>query len=154
MKFASIPVAWVDKAGKLINDTTQWLQSVLDRVQVAPQQVGRVSITGKHATIATTAIPAPALSAGVYRASYTMAVTTVGSVTSSLTVTIGWTSNAQAMSETFAPLTSNALTSEQNGQIVMSVDGNTSLTYGVAYVSNAANTCHYNFWIGVEALPS
>ena len=152
---AAVPRANVviDAAKRLNVYWDRWLQTIVTALNLTAQQIGTVTLTGQHATIATTAIPTPTLTAGLYRLSYTMRVTTVGSVSSSLTPTFGWTSGGVACSQAGAALTGNLTTSQQNGTLVLKVDAGTTVSYALLYASNAADSMLFTVDIRLAALP-
>ena len=159
MALAPIPRTqpWIGESNTISRSVDQWLQQLVAAVNASPQQVGAVAVTGAHASIGSTAIPlAPpqtTLPAGTYRATYSAAVTTVGTVSSSLTVTLGWTYGGVAFSQSGAALTGNLTTSQQNGSVLLTIDAATAVTYSTTYASNSAGSMHYALTIALEALP-
>ncbi len=82
-----------------------------------------------------------------------MWITTVGSVSSDLTFTASWTNNLQTFSQSGAVMNGNLLTTQQNGSFTFSIDASSTVTYGIVYNSNAANTMHYSYQVNLEQLP-
>jgi hypothetical protein len=148
---------WVGQSATLTLQADQWLQALVAAVNSSPQQIGGAELVGAHASVSPTAIPltppATTLVPGTYRASYTTVITTAASVSSSLTVTLGWTFGGVAFSQSGAPLTSNTTTSQQNGSVVMTVDARTAVTYSLTYASSGSPAMHYQCSVVLEALP-
>jgi len=156
MKIAGIPITqWIEKtSGALTGPVTRWMQSLVDSVNSTTQQVATVSDSDQHATIAPTAFPASAtLPGGLYRVTYAMWITTVGSVSSDLTFTVSWTNNLQTFSQSGALMNGNTLTTQQNGSFTFSIDASSSVTYGIVYNSNAANTMRFAYTTNLESVP-
>lgn len=131
----------------------QWfLKSLLPRVQSAPTVLKSVTVSGQNTSIGTTALPTGVLASGQYRVSYYARVTAVGSVTSSLTVTIGWTESGIALTFSGSAITSNLTTSVQTGTAMITVDQASAVTYATTYASNAAGTMHYTLTVVLEQL--
>lgn len=155
MKLASIPrngQKWLDEAtGWLSRGVDQWLQALIDVVSASAQGQGKLVQSSAYTSIAATAIPTQGLTAGLYRVSYDVSLLTPASVSSSLTVTLGWTYNGSARSQTFAALTSNVASSQQGGVYAMQIDSATSVTCAVAlaYVGTVPS---YSFAASLEAL--
>lgn len=146
-------VQMLTKVGLVAADWADWFLALLTRVNANTEILKSVELTDQHATIAATAIPTGQLAAGYYRVSYTMQKTTADGVSSSLTLTLGWTS-AGAKTQAFAALTLDTTAAQQNGSIVVRSDANGSLTYAIVYASNTADRMRFRFTVFVEALPT
>lgn len=157
MALAGLPRtnALVTAAKGAITDVwDRWMQALASAVDATTQLVGSpASERGAHASVTATALPTGALAAGLYRVSSLMQVTQVAAVSSSLTLTIGWTSQAQSFSSTGAALTANTLTTQQNGTVLMTIDAGTSITYAIAYVSSGTPAMQYLYNVRAERLP-
>lgn len=129
-----------------------YLLSLQNVGQASPQILQETSVEAQTAAITTTPLALPAISAGFYRVSVYYVTTTAAGVSSSLTVTIGWTDNAQPTSRAFPALVNGALASNGGGDFLIHTDDNSPITYAVAYASNAANQMAYNLGVIVEAL--
>ena len=142
-------------ATRLVTDVwDRWLQGLLAAVNRTTQLVGTVvTLSAQHAAVTTTDVPTGALAGGVYRLSYVLQVTQAASVSSSVTVTAGWTANAQTFSVAGATLTANTLTTQDNGSLLMNVDAGTPITYAVAYTSSGSTALQYSLSVRAEQLP-
>lgn len=129
-----------------------YLLSLQNVGQASPQILQETSVEAQTAAIATTPLALPGISAGFYRVSVYYVTTTAAGVSSSLTVTIGWTDNAQPTSRSFPALVNGALASNGGGDLLIHTDDNSPITYAAAYASNPANQMAYNLGVIVEAL--
>jgi hypothetical protein len=73
-------------------------------------------------------------------------------VSSSLTVTLGWTSGGQALTLVGAAMTGDALTTVQTGSATVEKDANASITYATAYASNTPDKMRYSLTVAAELL--
>lgn len=91
---------------------------------------------------------------GLYRVSWYLRKTVADGVSSSLTLTLGWTESGLAVTEAEAALTTDTITAQQSGSKVVWADGATDLTYQVAYASNTPAKMNYRLDVSVESLAS
>lgn len=89
---------------------------------------------------------------GWYRISYIARVTVPDGVSSSLTVTVGWTESAQALTLSGTAITGDAVTSVQSGTLFVYADAACDLTIATAYASNTANKMTYSLRATAEWL--
>jgi hypothetical protein len=130
-----------------------WLQDVIvPRVQTAPELRTAVVLTAQNASIGATPIPLASVNAGRYRISFYARVTTVDAVSSSLTITLGWSESGVALTQSGAAMTGNAITTTQSGSIVVQSDANAPLTYSTLYASNTPGAMQYRLSIVCESL--
>ena len=145
--------ALVDKKGMLSEVWAQFLQTQFGLVFSSPANLSPQSITEQNASIGTTSLPLGSVNAGLYGIRVYAQITTVATTSSSLAVTIGWTSQGQTLSQTFPALTGNSLTTFGSGSLPMIfVDAGSAITYSTTYASNAAGEMKYNLWIYTERL--
>lgn len=131
----------------------QWLTKLVAAVNAAPSEVGTVSLTAQAATIPTTTLPTPVLGAGLYRLTAYLRVTQAATVSSSLTLTLGWTDGAVACTSTQAALIGNTTSTTQATSLVVHADAASLITDQVTYVSVGATPMQYALYVRVEALP-
>ena len=98
-----------------------------------------IGATGLTAALSTTTIWTT-LAAGDYQVGYYIQKTAPDGVSSSLTVTLGWTANGQALTRVFSALTLDSLAANQGEPIQVYADGLTDITIAVAYASNTPGT--------------
>lgn len=131
-----------------------WLNKLVAGVNATEQQAGTVALTAQVASITTTAVPIQKLTAGLYRLSYYMRKTVAASVSSSLTVTLGWTDGGVALTQAFAALTTNTTAAFQQDSILIRSDADpASISYAVLYASSGT-AMQYRFSLSVEAVPA
>ena len=131
----------------------KWFNAIAGQVAASPQQQPTpVSKTGQNAAIGTTTLNLGSTTAGVYRVSYYARITTAGSVSSSLTVTIGWTDHSVAVTGSGAAMTGNTTTTFQSNSVMFYSDANTPITYSTAYAANAASSMQYELYVVLEAV--
>lgn len=131
---------------RFLNELRQLLSS-------AAQQLGIVNLSDQDAAVATTAIPTPTLTEGLYRVSFSARITRAATTSSSVGVTLGWTTNSTSCSQVFAPITGNTLASQTSDDISVSIDSATTITYALSYSSVGATTMRYGFDVWVEQIP-
>lgn len=129
-----------------------YLQTLQTVGQAAPQILQETAVQAQTAAITTTPITLPGISAGFYRVCVYFVITIAAAVSSSLTVTIGWTDNGNPSSRVIPALTTNTLGANGGQDMTIHVDNNSPITYAVAYASNAANQMTYNIGIVVEQM--
>jgi hypothetical protein len=149
------PLLQLDLDGKptpyLSADWYLWFFAQANRVQQAPPVLGTpTSLTSQSASIGTTALTLPALSGGVYRVSWYARITTAATVSSSLTVTIGFTETAITLSTSGSAITGNTTTTTQSGSVLLQIDAASSLTYSTTYASVGATSMVYRLSLTCE----
>ena len=112
---------------------------------------GSVTKTGQTASLATTAV-LTLTSSGWYRISTYARVTSPDGVSSSLSVTVGWTENAQALTKTSAAMTGDTVTTGQSTETPVYADASTDLTVATTYASNTPNLMVYEVMAIAEQL--
>ena len=131
----------------------RWFQASVFNVLSSTPTVfsARVGLVAQNASIGTTNIPLPAISAGQYIVSYYARITTPAGVSSSLTVNLGWTESSIPLLFSGAAMTGNTITTVQSGSQMIIADGNTPITYSTTYASNAANAMQYRLTVIVQS---
>lgn len=130
----------------------KWLLSVTDRVQANPQVVKHVALTLQSAAIGATPLDLGVVAPGAYRLTYYTRIMTPGSINSSVTVTLNWTDGGVVQTFTGAAMTGNLTTTTQTGTLLVVVDQATTISYSVAYASNAAGM-QYSVTVIAEQIP-
>lgn len=129
-----------------------YLQTLETRSNAAPQILQEVGLQTQTASIVTTPITLPALSAGFYRVSVYAVITVVAAVNSALQVVISWTDNGNPSTQSTVILATNGLGDTISTAFPIHVDNNSPISYSVNYASNVANQMTYNLGVIVEAL--
>jgi hypothetical protein len=131
----------------------EWATSLLAGLGTAPSLVHHVAVTGKTAAIGTTSIPTGTLSAGVYRLSWQLRITSAAGVSSAIQITLGWTSHSVA--HTYVGTTVNGNTTathESAPPLLIAVDAGSPVTYAISYASNPASAAVYAADVILEAV--
>lgn len=129
----------------------QWLLSLTGRIQASPNLQSPATIAASSSAVGITPLAA-SISGGSYRLTYYARIITPASVSSSLTVTIGWTDGGIAQSFSFPAITGNTTTTTDSQTRVVRADQATSLTYAIGYASVGGTAMQYDLVIGREAL--
>ncbi len=135
--------------------TREWrnyLQTLQNVGQASPQILQETSKVAQTASIATTPLTLPSISAGYYRVSVYELITAAAVTSSSLQVTIAWTDQALAVTRTLPAITSNLLAASDGTSFPIHVDNASPITYTVTYASNGAGQMTYNLGVLVEQL--
>lgn len=125
-------------------------QAIRDSMVRTPTEA-RISDSGQSAALATTTIRTTTLQAD-YEVGYYIQKTTADGVSSSLTVTLGWTANGVAQTRAFAALTTDTTGANQSAVIPILADALTDITIAIAYASNTPGTMRYLYRAAVKRL--
>lgn len=129
-----------------------WLDTLRGRVDDSPQAVETVTLpVTSHAAISATPILVT-LTAGLYRVSWYLRITTAAGTSSSVTVTIGWTETAVPLTFSGPAVTGNTTSTVQSQTFLLRSDGAAPITYAVAYASNPAGIATYRLDVVVESV--
>lgn len=107
--------------------------------------------TGLSASVGTTAV-LTTKSQGYYRLAYSVRITQTASVSSSLTVTLGWFETSVSVTLSGAAVTGNLTTSAQSGSVVVRADASSDLTYATTYASVGGTPMQYRIDVTAEKL--
>ena len=113
--------------------------------------LARITDSGLTDALATTAIKTTTVGAD-YAVSYYIRKTTADGVSSSLTVTVGWTENGVAQTRVFAALTTDTTGANQSATVPIYADAATDITIEVAYASNTPNQMAWLYRANVQQL--
>lgn len=144
----------IGKDAKIDEDWDQYLQRWLQAINSTTQQFSSASDTSIATSVATTDFPSSDnLPGGLYQVTYAMWLTQAATVNSSLTFTVSWVNNTQTFSQSGAALTTNTVTSQQNGTLTFNIDPHTAVSYTVTYASAGATAMTYSFDARLSMLP-
>lgn len=150
---------WVDKVkgelGKesfpLSQEAINWLLSLTNSVNAAPQQIGQfIDLTGQNDAIAPTSLDDGDLSTGLYELSIWSRVEVVDAVSSSVQVTITYTSGGVVQTFVGTNVNGNTTTSKSQQSVPIWIDAGTTITFETAYASNTPNTMEYQLAISLQ----
>ena len=137
-------------------EIVDWLIEQQRQVDRAPTKIGSTTpLTAQGGSIAATPVPMPELTAGRYVVHVYARITRAGSVSSSLTVTIGWTDGGVNCTRASAALTTNTTASTVvMPPLPLRSDANAPLTYSTTYADGGgAQSMQYSLDVWVEAVP-
>lgn len=100
----------------------------------------------------TTQVAYTTLAAGWYRLSYYLRKTVADGVSSSLTLTWGWTDHGASLSEAQSALTTDTTAAQQSGTKLLYADGSSGLTFAISYASNTPAKMTYDYGVVVEQM--
>jgi len=141
----------IDANGLLSQRWMRWMRDLRQDVTTSPRQSATpVQLTGLSASIGITAIPTDPLSPGLYRVTSFLRVTTPGSVSSSLTLSISFTRNATTCTYAGSALTANNVMTPQSLTWLLWIDGGSPISYAVAYAATAPSSMTYEMALTLE----
>lgn len=142
----------VDQAGLMTREFNTWLRGLTSAINTAATNAtAPIALTGLSTSLAVS-ILLPAAPAGVYRVSYAVRVRQAATVSSSVSVTLQWTSGGVGQTFTSPALTGNTPTASQSGSLLTPVDGGSLISYATTYASTGATPMTYDLTLAVEAL--
>lgn len=143
-----------DDNGYMSSEFFNWLQIVLlPSIEQTPSVFGNVppyEATGLSASIADTPLALGSLSAGYYRVSVWLRITTPAGTSSSVTPFVTFTSGGVACTMTGTAMTSNAINTPESQTFFVSVDAPGPISFGTTYASNPASAAVYEAAVTVE----
>jgi hypothetical protein len=143
----------VDKGGIITRQWQVFFRNLTQQVDEGPTRaVANQIVTGRTAAISSTPFPTEALSPGVYRVSYYVAVMVPAGVSSSVQVAIAWTDSAVSKSAAGIAVTGNTTASTGTGTFLVRVDQATPISYSTSYASNPGGAMSYDLVLTLEAL--
>lgn len=130
----------------------RWLYLIITRLLTcilrAANGVHRAGVAG---AIATTTLFVPSF-IGTYRVTWGLQIVTPGTVSSSATVTIGWTTGGVAQTKVFPAITGNTTATNDSGTTTCRPDTGLPVTYAVAYATVGATPMAFSIDAVPEAL--
>jgi hypothetical protein len=149
-RLAPIPLGTriVDQNGGITLFFRQLWQQLIDLFGKT-SNLAQLARRGQTAALAAIAI-ATTETAALYRVSFWIHKTVADGVSSSLTVTLGWTSNGVPLTQTFAALALDSTTAQQSGSVVVQADAFSDVTIAIAYASGTPGHMTYEAYAVVE----
>lgn len=150
---APYSTALITKTGVMARNWVSWLTvALLPRLSATPLVTKpAVELLNQHDAIGVTDLLAGA-TAGIYRISWHLRITTVDGVSSSVTVRIHAVEGGAAITQSGAALNSDTLNAVQSGTVIATVDAGSLLSYSTLYASNTPNAAGYALAIVVERI--
>lgn len=141
-----------DKAGLMTREFNNWLRGLTTAVNnAATQAVQPLVLLGLGYPLATSVL-VPQTNQGLYRLSYSLIIARAATTSSSVAVTLQWTSNGVLQTFTSPAVTGNTTTSGQSGSVLAQVDGGSLISYATSYASVGGTQMLYNLAVTVEAM--
>jgi hypothetical protein len=144
--------AMTDAQGIVRRTWQVWFRNLTNTVNEAPSRIQTVSLVSQSASIGTTSIPSTTLTAGLYRVTWYLRISTAAGTSSSVTVTLGWTDDTVTMSLSGAAVTGNTTTTSQTQTSLLAVDNASPVTYATVYSSAGSPAMQYALDITLEAV--
>lgn len=138
--------------GKVTKAWAEWLTDLSASLTRSARRMFSVQVLDQNAALAATDMTNGTLAAGLYRVSYYATLAVVGSVSSSLTVTLDWVDRGSTKTVSGAAITANTLAVAQSGSFLIRADRNSPVRYSTAYASNAAGEMLYDLCLTLEML--
>lgn len=144
--------AVVDNTRTLTNAWRDWFRRLPATLDSIPSRLNDVSLSNQSTSISATNFAGYSLLPGRYRVTYGARITTPDSVSSSLTVTLSWTTGGVGQSYSGAAMTGNTTTTFQSGTLLIRVDGGTAVNYATTFTSGGIGSPEYSLDVTLEKL--
>lgn len=143
----------VDKNRRITSRWYEWLiDAVVARVNQGAQLLATVSLANQTAAVTVTSFAVGTLSAGLYRLTWYLRIMTPDGVSSSVTVSLGYTDGAVPITLSGVPVTGDTTTTVQSLSTLIHVDQAAPITYRTTYASNTPNKMAYRLDLIVEQI--
>jgi hypothetical protein len=139
-----------DREGRITVFFRERWEQLIGGFQVTPL-VAQLEFTGQQAAIALTSAYL-ALAAGLYEVGYYARKTAADGVNSSLQFTWSWVDHGVALSEADAALVLDTTAAQQSRTKLLYADGQTDLSFAVAYASNTPGAMAFELYVMVRKL--
>jgi hypothetical protein len=131
----------------------KWFRNLYDTVSACPERLQTVSLTVQGASIATTPIPLQNFPQGVYRVTWYARITRAATVSSDLTIHVGFLDDTVACAVDGAVGSGNTTATWHSGTVVITSDLDGPITYSTTYASVGATSMQYKLTIVLERVP-
>lgn len=142
----------VQPTGMLSEVWSRWFGRLPATLDAIPSIINTSSLTAQGASILATDFAGTILLEGVYRASFYARITRAATVSSSLTVIIGWTDGAVFQSYTAPALIGNTTATWATASIMLHTDAGQPVLYATTYASAGATTMQYALYLSLERI--
>ena len=140
-------------AGTTVSQPWQiWFRNLFTTTQAQPTNLATVTQGSQSASVSTTPFQTGSLSGGLYRVNVFAHITTPGSISSSLIITISFTNDGLACSISTPALTTNTSTSVVSQSIPIEIDAGTPVSWSTTYASNSSGSMLYTVAVMLETL--
>ena len=121
------------------------------QLTTAAQAIATKGLAAQAASISATPLLVTSFS-GLFRVTYYLRITQAATVSSSVTVTIGFTETAVPLTKTFPAVTGNTTTTIDSQTWLLRSDAAAPITYAITYASVGATAMQYRIDVVVEQL--
>lgn len=133
--------------GRLSDTAVDYMTRMAGSVNRAETRIGQdVRLETQEASIGATDFSGGILNAGLYEVKYYAQITRAASTSSSLEVTISWTTLGVAQASTGTAITGNTTGTHQGGSTLLYADG-APIRYATTYGSVGATAMQYALWV-------
>jgi len=162
MPFSSVQLApptftdaWVTSKGIPTTDITNWflitlLPAISQSVSVSNSGSPPLEYSDQSASISSTPLPVGNISAGWYRVSVFLRVTTADGVSSSVTPFVQYPNDAITCTDTGAALASDNVAQPKGYMFFVQTDAPGPISFGTTYVSNTPGAMKYKASVVIE----
>lgn len=139
--------------GTCSDSWADFLSKLTFSVQAAATRINSVTKTDQAGSIGATDMTGGNLKAGLYTVKSYAQVTQAATVSSSLQVTISWTTHGVAQSESFAAITGNTTATHQAESLgLIFADAGSPVNYATTYASVGGTPMQYALYVVLEII--
>lgn len=146
------PIVESPKTGLISRIWNQYFLALTTRLNKTAAMALTTTLANQTATIPLTALTLGSVSAGLYRVTTHLRITSPAGVSNSVQLSIGYTDGGVAQSQTGTAVTALSATALEGKTFVLHCDAASAISYSVAYASVPANTMVYRLDLAVEAV--
>ncbi len=121
-------------------------------IDQGPTRIGSpIALANQSTSIGTTSITSETLTAGLYRVTYYLRVTTPDGVTSSIRLNLAWDDTGVSCTHNFTALTNDTVTLPASESFMLNLS-QPPLSYSTTYASNTPAKMRYSLEIVLESV--
>lgn len=121
-------------------------------IDQGPTRIGDpISLTGQAASIGTTPVTSETLTAGLYRLTYYIRITTADGVSSSVRLNMAWVDGSATCTHSFLDVTGDTTGTTESETRMVDISA-PPITFTVTYVSNTPGAMQYKLLIALESV--
>ena len=138
--------------GMLTEVWSRWFGRLPATLNAIPSILNVVELSAQGTSISPTDFAGTILLQGLYRVSYIARISRAATVSSSLTVTLAWTTSAVAMSYVGGAIIGNTTTSYQSVTLLIRSDASLPVTFSTTYASAGGTSMQYDLDVVIERI--
>ena len=139
--------------GVMAGNWLRFVAGLAARLEKTHALLKALRLQTQAASIASTAFDLPSLAPGLYQVTWYARITRAATVSSELTVTIGFTDGVVAQTFSGALLNGNTTGTWQSETKLIRIDEGTTITYATTYASVGATAMQYQVDFVVSSVP-